>query len=106
MAPKAQIESRYSSLDGSEDVDLENDSDTTLATDRFLPKGGFGQSSRPSRSSRLQTTLTWLRWGTVVALQAVIIVLLVWKPEGENAGWAKDDTETGGDINGLYVPRK
>jgi hypothetical protein len=48
----------------------------------------------------------WIRWGIVVALQAVIIVLLSWPHitgRGETDAVLKGKfVETGGDINGLY----
>jgi hypothetical protein len=115
--------------------DLEdNDSETTLANEHngFLSK----RSNLASKSSRLNTILTWIRWGTIVFLQGIIIMLLLPTSGIMDSGWgmgllggkgevkgdgvvqpgvvAKDSsvggkwtpgkTETGGDVNGLYVP--
>jgi hypothetical protein len=96
--------SRYSAIDERDeldDLDLENDSDTTLASSGFLAK----KSERLSiheKSSRLSTTLTWVRWGIVVFLQGIILFLLI----PSSGGWDSIKTETGGDINGLYIPSK
>jgi hypothetical protein len=108
----AAKESRYTSIDDDvEDVDLENDSDTTLASDGFLGKNNTRRASKHAKSSRLQTILTWFRWGTIILLQGLILVLLLptsgvlsdgWSMSG--SGWSASKTETGGDINGLYVP--
>jgi hypothetical protein len=107
----AAKESRYTSLeDDVEDIDLENDSDTTLASDGFLGKNNAKRISKYARSSRLDTILTWSRWATIVLLQGLILVLLLptsgvlsdgWSMGG---GWSQSKTETGGDINGLYIP--
>lgn len=98
-------ESRYSSLQGVEDLDLENDSDTTLASEGFLGKNGTKRASRYTRNTKVQTILTWSRWSLIVALQSVMIFLLLRNPSTtEEKGWTQADTETGGDINGLYVP--
>ncbi|KAN0122943.1 protein of unknown function (DUF3328) domain containing protein [Hyaloscypha variabilis] len=108
----AAKESRYTSIDDDvEDVDLENDSDTTLASDGFLGKNNTRRASKHAKSSRIQTILTWFRWGTIILLQGLILVLLLptsgvlsdgWSMSG--TGWSTSKTETGGDINGLYVP--
>lgn len=99
-------ESRYSSLQDVEDLDLENDSDTTLASEGFLGKNSTKRPSRYSRNTKVQTILTWSRWGFVVVLQSVMIFLLLRNPSTTDKGWTQQDTETGGDINGLYVPCK
>src|SRR5882757_6496534 len=105
-------ESRYTSLDDVEDVDLENDSDTTLASDGFLRKNNSKRISKYVKSPRLESILTWSRWGTIDLLQGLILVLLLpttgvlsdgWSMGG---GWSQSKTETGGDINGLYIPCK
>jgi hypothetical protein len=115
----------------SDDIE-DNDSETTLANEGFLSK----RSNLASKSSRLQNILTWIRWGTIVFLQGIIIILLLptsgimdsgWglgliggggKVKGDGivqAGvvpvdksiggkWNAGKTETGGDVNGLYVP--
>jgi hypothetical protein len=109
----AAKESRYTSLeDDVEDIDLENDSDTTLASDGFLGKNNAKRINKYAKSSRLETILTWSRWGTIVFLQGLILVLLLptsgvlsdgWSMGG-SGGWSQSKTETGGDINGLYIP--
>jgi len=98
-------ETRYSSLSPVEELDLENDSDSTLASSGFLGKNGSQPRRRPSKSSNAQRALMWLRWGSIVTLQGIIVLLLLWK-RSEDGVWSQVDTETGGDINGLYVPRK
>jgi hypothetical protein len=99
-------ESRYSSLEEAEDLDLENDSDTTLASEGFLGKNTTKRPSRHSRNSKIQSALTWSRWGFIVTLQSIVIFLLLRSPATteKKKGWTQADTETGGDINGLYVP--
>ncbi|PQE31006.1 hypothetical protein CJF32_00006036 [Rutstroemia sp. NJR-2017a WRK4] len=57
--------------------------------------------SRHRERKRKAIMLEWLRWSAVILLQVVIIVLLFWHP-GE--GWTPEKTETGGDINGIYIP--
>jgi len=99
-------ESRYSTIDERDeldDLDLENDSDTTLASTGFLVKKSE-RLSRYEKSSKLSTALNWARWGTVVFLQAIILFLLI--PSGGvlDMGWSTVKTETGGDISGLYIP--
>jgi hypothetical protein len=98
-------ESRYESLKGVEDLDLENDSDTTLASEGFLGKNSPKRLSRHSRNSKIQTALIWSRWGFIVTLQSIILLLLLRSSTVEK-DWNQVDTETGGDINGLYVPRE
>jgi hypothetical protein len=98
-----KTEQRYSSLEGIEELDLENDSDTTLASSGFL--GKTIKRTNRNRNSKIQTALTWFRWGFVVMLQIVILVLLLKKTEVNlQVGWTQAETETGGDINGLYIP--
>jgi hypothetical protein len=120
MAPLLSDDTRYDSLDL--DVDLENDdhSETTLASDGFLGKYNSSRMDRIDRhenNSRLRTIFTWSRWGIVVFLQGIIIMLLLptsgvlsegWslKGLGSASGWDQSKTETGGDINGLYIPSK
>jgi hypothetical protein len=108
----AAKQSRYTSLgDDIEDIDLENDSDTTLASDGFLGKNNAKRISKSTKKSRLENILTWSRWSIIVLLQGLIIVLLLptsgvlgdgWSMGG--SGWSQSKTETGGDINGLYIP--
>lgn len=112
-------ESRYSSVHSSiddthkhtgdlGDLDLENDSDTTLASTGFLQKkSDHQQRKRSSRSPKSQHILVWIRWSVVVVLQGLIVFLLLVQRGGKDEmeqKWTEDDTETGGDINGLYVP--
>lgn len=121
MAPLYhEKQSRYATLDDDEvmSIDLENDndhdSDTTLASDGFLAsKQSAFREPRYDRNSRLSTVLTWIRWGVVVFFQGIIIMLLLptsgvlsdgWAGLGSGSGWTQDKTETGGDVNGLYIP--
>ena len=98
-------ESKYASLQDIEDLDLENDSDTTLASEGFLGTNGTKRPSRYARNTKVQTILTWCRWGLIVTLQsAMIFLLLRTRTTTESKGWTQADTETGGDINGLYEP--
>ncbi|TVY87276.1 Oxidase [Lachnellula willkommii] len=73
-----------------------------------------------SRSrTRIPTSVTWIRWGVVVSLQGVIIMLLfrlrpgTGKVDSGDIGgggvggkgeWKSTETETGGDVSGLYRP--
>jgi hypothetical protein len=88
-------ESGYQSL---ERRDLDSDSDTTACENgqsaRFLDGKLSKGPRRKSRKSR--TILTWARWGVVVGLQTVILLVLLLK------GQDPDEVETGGDINGLF----
>ncbi|KAL9097845.1 MAG: hypothetical protein Q9165_000171 [Trypethelium subeluteriae] len=89
-----------------EDFDDESD---TLATDSIHsmekiplrdhdPEENFHH--RRVASQRHNALLNWLRWGIIVALQGIIITLLCVRPKAEMRDLL--DTETGGDINGLY----
>jgi len=106
MASIENEKRRYSSLDGAEDIDLENDSDTTLASTGFLTRQNLKRPSRHPSSARIQILLTWLRWGAVIALQSAIlaVLLLANKETPPVEAWSLAETETGGDINGLYRP--
>jgi hypothetical protein len=103
-------EPRYTTVQP-EDPDLENDSDTTLASEGLFKNSGRPEKKRTTRLriSRTQEMLSWVRWGVILALQCVIIVLLLSRglSEGmkDSKVWTQADTETGGDINGLYIPR-
>ncbi|CZT08288.1 hypothetical protein WAI453_007338 [Rhynchosporium graminicola] len=113
-------QSRYANIDNDEvmSIDLENDndhdSDTTLASDGFLhSKKSTHRISKYERDSRLSSVLTWTRWAVVIFFQGIIIMLLLptngllrdrWAGLGTASGWTQEKTETGGDINGLYVP--
>jgi hypothetical protein len=108
------------------DLDLENDNDseTTLASDSFLSKQDplhrsyTTRSQQQSNAQRLSSILTWMRWSIVVVLQGVIIMLLLpasgvldngWSLNGTGSGekgWDISMTETGGDVNGIYIPSK
>jgi len=123
MAPTMKP-NRYSTLedaDDIDDIDLENDSDTTLASDGFLGKNNIKRIQKSVKSSRLQLVLTWFRWSALVLLQGFIIILLLptsrtlsdtWSSlngglkGGLKGGFDPARTETGGDINGLYIPSK
>jgi hypothetical protein len=106
-------------IDDIDDIDLENDSDTTLASDGFLGKNNIKRIQKSAKSSRLQLMLTWFRWSVLVLLQGFIIILLLptsgtlsdtWSSltgglkGGLKGGFDPSRTETGGDINGLYIP--
>jgi hypothetical protein len=119
MAPTMKP-NKYSTLedvDDIDDIDLENDSDTTLASDGFLGKNNLKRIQKSVKSSRLQLGLTWFRWSVLVLLQGLIIILLLptsgtlndtWSSlkGGLKGGFDPARTETGGDINGLYIPSK
>jgi len=100
-------ESRYGDV---HDLDLENDSDSTLASTGFLQKKGEKRPSRQGRSPKSQNILVWFRWISILVVQSVIVLLLLRietrEPVVSSGKWKTTDTETGGDINGLYVPRK
>lgn len=107
--PERQISS-YEPLDDKiGDFDLENDSDDTLTSTGFLNKNNTatkgGKRARKQRGTQMM--LVWLRWGTVVVLQSVIVCLMllsISNSSAKNERWTQAETETGGDINGLYVP--
>jgi len=107
--PLSQEKSRYTALDAHDSLDLEdNDSDATLASTGFLPKRSRRDVSLSAEISNMQTVLVWFRWGTVIALQTVILFFLLWKgteaPVRDESNWTPAMTETGGDVNGLYIP--
>ncbi|OAG34714.1 hypothetical protein AYO21_11106 [Fonsecaea monophora] len=117
--------SQYRMRDVEEDIPLDdNESDVT----RVAPHAGiFGKMGRlrarsPSdmstwsynapntqtrRHQSLVVVLTWFRWGMVILLQTIILVLL-WRQGRTGTGGEMDPelkgktVETGGDINGLY----
>ncbi|KAG9235084.1 hypothetical protein BJ875DRAFT_282507 [Amylocarpus encephaloides] len=102
--------------------DIANDSDTTLASATLLNPHSQACSSSPKsqrqlgaeRNDRTESLFTWLRWGVVIFMQFVIIILLLPTSglmELEDLGLKRKwdgmaMTETGGDVNGLYVPTK
>lgn len=118
MSPKesASIYQPISEMD-IEDIDLENDSDTTLGSHE---KYTASKTSSPSRfrkifkdkksCRKLNNVLVWARWGVVIVMQNLIVYLILRggknSEAGNEEGWVPADTETGGDINGLYIPRK
>ncbi|PQE08911.1 Thioesterase domain-containing protein [Rutstroemia sp. NJR-2017a WRK4] len=113
MSPKKES-STYTPLSDIEDIDLENDSDTTLGSNRFPSTSPKPTSRRRSqhtspKTTRIECLLVWVRWGSVIILQSLILFFLLKgkKKEGNDGGdsWSLADTETGGDINGLYVPQ-
>jgi hypothetical protein len=96
-----------------DDVDMEEinhyyDSSPTSSTRAQPPLGqpprgkGIARHRDRKRKLRFAKLLEWMRWGVVIMLQGVIVVLLVWH---RGDGWSPETTETGGDINGIYVPR-
>ena len=96
-------EQKYSSLKA-KSTDSEDDSDTTLASMEFLGK-------RNKRQRRyLQRTIvplasTCFLWGSIIILQIIILAMLVRNTKSNHgSGWTATNTETGGDVNGLYVP--
>jgi len=100
-------EQKYSSIRLA-DADLENDSDTTLGSTGFLEKS-TKRRTRFSKRLATQSLFTWIRWIIMVLLQSVIIFLLVRNnqpTDRKTSRWSQADTETGGDINGLYIPSK
>lgn len=104
-------ETRYASLEDHhslEEQDLGHESDTTACSEGFLGKKGNNSGEKRSSRRRNQTVLTWVRWGTVVALQLLIVILLFWRlpssSDGMDSGF--EGVETGGDINGLFKTRK
>lgn len=119
MSPKesASIYQPISEMD-IEEIDLENDSDTTLGshrekytTTKLSPLSRLRKIFKDKKSNRkLNNVLMWARWGVVVLMQGLIVVLLLRNGKNSEAhneeGWVPGDTETGGDINGLYIPRK
>ena len=96
-------EQRYTPLKP-EYADIEDDSDTTLGSTESLGKRAK-RRKRQCRRSNVQYALTWFRWGSVVVLQSIAIILLLNNTKtSRGSAWAEEDTETGGDINGLYIP--
>jgi len=103
-------QARYVSLEDQslEEQDLGHESDTTACSDGFLgKKGGSGGEKRLSRAKRTEMMLTWVRWGTVVSLQLLIVMLLFWRlpsasDEMGSEEYGTASVETGGDINGLF----
>jgi len=99
-------EINYSTMEkGNVNSDFEEDSESTLSLER--PPKTKRDLDRPKRRARRQEsakTLVWLRWGTIVVLQSIIVLQLL-----RNGGQiqfvdsTRPGTETGGDINGLYV---
>lgn len=88
-------------------VDVEDDSDTTLGSENGLSTKTRRRRRLHATISRRDTVLTWFRWGSIATLQIIMIVLVVQSSLSKNNGaWRAEDTETGGDINGLYIPSK
>jgi hypothetical protein len=87
-----------------DDSDIENHSDTTLdAVELFEDE--TKQPNKHTRNDRTQLQLNWIAWVSVIVLQVAILVLL--KQNGKQTckpSWTAANTETGGDINGLYIP--
>jgi hypothetical protein len=97
-------EQKYTPLNKGAYADLEDDSDTTLGSTDSFGKRTKRRRSR-CRNSCVQHALTWFRWGAVVVLQSIILVLLLQNVKSDRkTGWTETDTETGGDVNGLYIP--
>lgn len=94
----------YSPIEKHNDFDLENDSDDTL-TSTFLGKNGSSGKGKRAQARRTQTVLTWIRWSVIVVMQSTIVWLLLKSGKRMDGRWTQADTETGGDVNGLYVPK-
>jgi hypothetical protein len=85
-------------------ADLEDDSDTTLQSTCSLGKR-LKRPRRRYRPSNFECAWLWFRWGSVIVLQSIILFLVLQnKSPHSKSGWVEEDTETGGDINGLYIP--
>jgi hypothetical protein len=80
--------------------DIDSDSDTTLGS---ADLHGKRTKRRKRQCHQTQSALTWFRWASVVTLQSIILILIVLKMSHKE-DWRKSDTETGGDVNGLYIP--
>ncbi|KAK6595737.1 hypothetical protein H4I96_10056 [Botrytis cinerea] len=86
MSPKesASIYQPISEMD-IEEIDLENDSDTTLGshrekytTTKLSPPSRLRKIFKDKKSNRkLNNVLMWARWGVVVLMQGLIVVLLL-----------------------------
>lgn len=98
---------RYASLGDHEleEQDLGHESDTTACSEGFLGKKAGGEKRMMSRAKRAQMALVWVRWGTVIGLQLLIVMLLFWRipnATDEMGSGGFENVETGGDINGLF----
>lgn len=100
----------YSLVDGNEsDATITESVDSLekpLRLSRHSDPWPTAASAREERELR-SVRLVWLRWGAIVILQTMIIVLLTLQSRAQKPGLdASSDVETGGDINGLYPTRK
>lgn len=100
----------YSSIEPiSEERDSGHESDSTACSDAFLArKGALGSTEGKliCRSKKSQLALNWFRWGTLVALQLLIVILL--SSILPNSAVNRDsggiaNVETGGDVNGIFT---
>lgn len=91
-------ESKYSLLPY--DGDLESDSSSIHSSEKG-PLSLQHTSASPFSGHDAGTLSSWLRWGTVVGLQTLLVALLLLRTGNEGL---KDSrvVETGSDINGLY----
>lgn len=87
-------------------IDIEDDSDTTLGSENSSSANNRRRRRLHNATSKRDALLTWFRWGSIATLQLIIIVLLDKNSRTKSTGWRVEDTETGGDINGLYIPSK
>ncbi|TVY37322.1 hypothetical protein LOCC1_G007037, partial [Lachnellula occidentalis] len=101
-------------------IDLENDSDTTLLSSSSSYSTSPNKKTPPSSRSRKwkwnkhsPDALTWIRFTILVSLQLIIILLFSSSslfshahPHTAGEEWSTSDTETGGDVNGLYKPTR
>ena|ERR1700742_2907715 len=106
-------EQKYSPIKAEHaDIEDQEDSDTTLTSAEFLGKRSK-RRRRHFQKSIIPFALTWFRWGSIIILQIVILILMLRNTtnntntntsSSQSKEWKAEDTETGGDVNGLYVP--
>ncbi|KAF2667142.1 hypothetical protein BT63DRAFT_481585 [Microthyrium microscopicum] len=88
-----------------EALDLEYCSDSTLTSDGKRRKTSLRRRGYP-RFQNLSSLLVWFRWATITILQTAIIILLLRNENSDReVEWKTSETETGGDVNGLYIPK-
>ncbi len=121
--PMSFFESRYDRVgkdveEGDSNLEIQDDrddrSESTLASEGLLSKAL--PFSHQDYSSPTSSKLTWIRWGLSILLQVIIIGLLLRRDQNHSSSmfwvstpedgetWTEAKTETGGDVNGLYIP--
>jgi len=75
MASMKLPNNKYTSSLPPEDLDLENDSEGFPRQTAKLQK----DQSDINKHRNSNQQLTWFRWGSVVAIQGVILLLLFWR---------------------------